>query len=122
MSNNKLNELLMKVNEPGFFDFLLHLNIDDALDKRDGNEFEMQWMSCFDKLKDVFFSDDDTEMIDKIREVSFKLSFRVCGNSDISAYISDDFEMISKSLLLDNCEYWPINYLLNRYLKGEFPG
>lgn len=122
MSNDKLNELLMIINEPKFFDFLLHINIDDALDKRDGDEFEKQWLNSFNKIKNICFPDDCIEIINRIREASFKLSFKVCGDSDVSAYISDDFEMISKCLLLNDAECWPLSYLLNRYLKGEFPG
>lgn len=121
MSNDTLNQLLIKINEPLFFAFLLYINVEDALDKRDGNEFEKQWLSWFNKINNICFSDESIKIINKIREVSFKLSFKVCENSDISAYISDDFEMISKSLLLNDTKSWPLDYLLNRYLKGEFP-
>lgn len=67
-------------------------------------------------------SNDNLNELLMIIEASFKLSFKVCGDSDVSAYISDDFEMISKCLLLNDSEGWPLSYLLNRYLKGESPG
>ncbi|WP_246494576.1 hypothetical protein [Brenneria izadpanahii] len=91
MAMNKLNDLYTKISAPSFFNFLKSLEIDTSLDIRDEDLFDSQWMDDFNRLENKSINKDDLDIINKIREYAFKESFKVIGNDEISARISDDF-------------------------------
>lgn len=57
-------------------------------------------MCEFNAVQRRVFSEEVINVIDTLRERSFKLAFRITGNSDISARISDDIELISKRMVM----------------------
>lgn len=121
MSNNKLAEVENFLSSASVFDFLKTLDADSALDSRDEPEFDDAWMKEFNSLKNEDFDADDIEHINSLREKAFKLSFRVINNSEISSRISDDFELIAKSVVVGKDNSWAISYLWSSYKVGKFP-
>ncbi|WP_380184772.1 hypothetical protein [Kalamiella sp. sgz302252] len=121
MTVNKLNDIFIKISVATFFDFLKKLDIDESLDARDEDPFDSQWMDNFNRLENESFDKDDLNIINKIREYVFKESFRVVESDEISARISDDFELIAKDLALNEKNSWPVNYLWKSYEAGIFP-
>lgn len=121
MSNNKLAEIENFLSSALVFDFLKTLDADSALDSRDEPEFDDAWMKEFNSLENESFDADDIEYINSLREKAFKLSFRVVNNSEISSRISDDFELIAKSIVVGKDNGWAISYLWSSYKGGKFP-
>ncbi|MCL2410628.1 MAG: hypothetical protein FWC97_03195 [Treponema sp.] len=121
MINNKLIEIDNYLSNPHFFDFLKSLEIDNALDLRDESEFDDCWMNEFNSLKNEVFQADDIKFIDSLREKAFKNSYPATGGSELSAYISDDIEIIAKSFVAGKENSWAITYLWSSYKNGRFP-
>ncbi|MCF8582510.1 hypothetical protein L2X67_22220 [Enterobacter ludwigii] len=121
MINNKLAEIEKFLSAVSVFDFLKTLDADSALDSRDEPEFDDAWMKEFNSLENESFDADDVEYINLLREKAFKLSFRVINDSEISSYISDDFELVAKSVIVGKDKSWAISYLWASYKSGNFP-
>ena len=98
--------------------------IAEMLDSRDSEDFENDWMRVFreielrEKLKPL--TSENLAKIEKIREISYKKTFDSTQNSELAAYVADDFELIAKSLFLDFNNEW-LNTLFLCYLQGIFP-
>lgn len=105
----------------GFFCFLSQLNVDSALDLRDDSQFDERWMCEFNAVQRGAFSEEVINLIDTLRERYFKLAFRITGNSDISARISDDIELISKRMVMGDQQSWAVKVLWSCYCNGLFP-
>lgn len=121
MDMNKLNDLYTKISTPSFFNFLKNLDIAKSLDTRDEDPFDSQWMDNFNRLENKPFNKDILDIINKIRECTFKESFKVIGSDEISDRISDDFELIAKDLALNEEDNWSVSYLWKSYQAGIFP-
>lgn len=109
------------LEEPDFFAFLSQINVDSALDLRDDSPFDERWMCEFNAVQRGAFSEEVINVIDTLRERSFKLAFRITGNSDISARISDDIELISKRMVMGDQQSWAVKGLWSSYCNGLFP-
>lgn len=121
MINSKLVEVDDKLSDSSFFNFLQCLNVDEALDLRDDPKFDTLWMNEFNKLENESLSITERLNVDTLREKAFKNSFKVINDSEISACISDDIELIAKNFILGKKDSWGINYLWDCYLKRVFP-
>lgn len=113
---NKQSLFLLKsiISETNFFNFMEKINEEDFFNLREDESFESEWLENFNDLKKVRLDDDLVEIINQIREISFKNTFLYTQNPEISSYISDDFELISKSLLL-NEDNWILKHLWKAY-------
>ncbi|MEE6032942.1 hypothetical protein [Avibacterium paragallinarum] len=113
---NKQILFLLKniISETNFFNFMEKINEEDFFNLREDESFESEWLENFNDLKKVKLDDDLVEIINQIREISFKNTFLYTQNPEISSYISDDFELISKSLLL-NEDNWILKHLWKAY-------
>ncbi|EHR8835721.1 hypothetical protein ABJ851_000600 [Shigella flexneri] len=109
------------LDEPDFFAFLNQLNVDNALDLRDDSQFDERWMCEFNTVQRRSYSDEVINVIDTLREKSFKLAFRITANSDISARISDDIELICKRMVMGEQQSWSVKGLWSCYCNGQFP-
>lgn len=96
------------------FNFMEKINEEDFFNLREDESFESEWLENFNDLKKVKLDDDLVEIINQIREISFKNTFLYTQIPEISSYISDDFELISKSLLL-NEDNWILKHLWKAY-------
>lgn len=113
---NKQSLFLLKniISEANFFNFMEKINEEDFFNLREDERFESEWLGNFNNLEKVKLDDDLVEIINQIREISFKNTFLHTQNPEISSYISDDFELISKSLLL-NEDNWILKHLWKAY-------
>lgn len=113
---NKQSVILLKntISETNFFNFMDKVNEEDFFNLREDESFESEWLKIFNNLEKVKLDDDLVKIINQIREISFKNTFLHTQNPDISSYISDDFELISKSLLL-NEDNWVLKHLWKAY-------
>ncbi|MBN3567254.1 hypothetical protein [Burkholderia cenocepacia] len=121
MVSKILIDIDVEISRSDFFDFLSGLDFDDMLDKRDAIQFDDLWMQAFDDIDGFFLSAGDEKFLNSVREKAFKLSFRASGNLDIAGRVSDDVELIAKSMLAEKVDSWPVKVLWDSYKKGDFP-
>lgn len=123
---NDLNalRLFLDENRMNFFEDLHSDIVDEMLDSRDSHNFEKDWLQVSheiehrEKLNPL--PEPTLAELDKIRETAYKAVFSVTENSDLAAYVSDDFELIGKALALNFNDEW-LTRLWSTYLKGSFP-
>jgi len=94
--------------------------IDEILDNRDEETFSDVWTNAYEETKHFTIEPKLKTEIDRIRENIFKTVFQKTNSSDLSAYISDDFDLIALHLLADSKNNW-IVALQETYLKNEIP-
>ncbi len=99
-------------------------DLDDILDERDQTEFEQPWLDCSERIKAAWESESIDEAtvktMDEIRKESFLVVSRATGQHEIASYVSDDFELISKSLALGLNDPYATE-LLDFYRSGKIP-
>lgn len=83
MSNAHLLEMDAVPSAPGFFDFLGDVDCDRALDSRDAESFDAQWMAAFDAIDGDPGTAIDRPAVDALREKAFKLAFGASGNAGV---------------------------------------
>jgi len=96
------------------------LDVDEALTARDDLEFEEKWLHLSRQVKAAKFDDAEIKMTDRLREVAFRTTYEHTSDPEISAEVSDDFEVISMGVasgLQDDFLVW----LLESYIAGRFP-
>lgn len=121
MTNAYLLEMDAILSVPGFFDFLGDLDCDSALDSRDAEPFDTQWMASFDDVDGDLGAAVDRPVVDALREKAFKLAFSASGSADVAACVSDDIELIARSRSSGRTNGWPTHVLWNAYRSGRFP-
>lgn len=106
-----------------YYEFLRGLNEDEALERREEPEFDREWVEEFERLEKMReqLSEQELAAIASLREQAFKQSYRVLSSPDVSAYISDDLELIAMSLLLGETSSWALQTLKMSYDEGQFP-
>ncbi|RAP97318.1 hypothetical protein DPR02_38690 [Burkholderia cepacia] len=121
MMHAHLLEMDASLSAPGFFDFLADLDCDRALDSRDAEPFDAQWMASFDEIDGDPGAVLDRPAVDALREKAFKLAFGASGHAGVAACVSDDIELIARSRLSGRTDGWPTSVLWNAYRSGRFP-
>ncbi len=121
MMHAHLLEMDAILSAPGFFDFLADLDCDRALDSRDAEPFDAQWMASFDEIDGDPGAALDRPAVDALREKAFKLAFGASGHAGVAACVSDDIELIARSRLSGRTDGWPTSVLWNAYRSGRFP-
>ncbi|WP_338641843.1 hypothetical protein [Burkholderia pyrrocinia] len=121
MTNAHLLEMDAVLSAPGFFDFLGDVDCDRALDSRDAEPFDAQWMAAFDAIDGDPGTAIDRPAVDALREKAFKLAFGASGNAGVAACVSDDIELIARSRLSGRTDGWPTQMLWDAYKNGRFP-
>ncbi|WP_018883130.1 hypothetical protein [Paenibacillus massiliensis] len=108
---------------PEYYEFLRELNEEEALERREEPEFDQHWVAEFERLEKSReqLSEQELAAIHSLREQAFKQSYRVMSSPDVSAYISDDLELIAMSLLLGEASSWALQILKLSYDEGQFP-
>ena len=98
--------------------------LDDILDERDQSDFEQPWLDCAERIKGAWDSnavdEATTKCMDEIRKESFLAVSRATQQHEIASYVSDDFELISKSIALDLDDTYATD-LLESYRSGKIP-
>lgn len=95
-------------------------NIDDILDNRDNDEFSELWTNSYNQIKKRSLESEVKEKINETRKEIFMLTYQKTNSSDLSAYISDDFDLICLQYLSETENNW-VNKLYATYLKSEIP-
>ena len=120
--NNQLDKL-----RHNFFEILKSIlehidieNIDDILDNRDNDEFSELWTNSYNQIKKISLESEVKEKISEARKEIFILTYQKTNSSDLSAYISDDFDLICLQYLSETDNEW-VNKLYATYLNREIP-
>jgi hypothetical protein len=96
------------------------LDLDEVLDARDEEHFDKSWIETFKLIDKLTLKRSDAQLIDNIREISFKKTYKYCEDSDLAACVSDDFELIAKALYFNLSDPF-INSLWISYKNHNIP-
>lgn len=94
--------------------------IDEILDNRDLPEFSDAWMKAYQAVDEETIDEETEDAITHIRKEIFISIFKTTGSSELPAYISDDFGLISSYYIHDIENSWVTN-LLFTYLNHQIP-
>lgn len=95
--------------------------INDILDNRDDDsEFDGLWMNAYNQISNIHIEEDVKAKIDEIRKDTFMLTMRKTGSHDLSAFISDDIELICLHYLNKTGNNW-VAGLYATYVERIFP-
>ncbi|WP_347216565.1 hypothetical protein [Chryseobacterium sp.] len=118
----KLNKLEAAFNE-SLKAALHHITpekIDEILNNRDLPEFSDEWMKAYHSVEEKVSDEETEDAITHIRKEIFISIFKATGSSELPAYISDDFGLIS-SYYIHNIENSWVTNLLFTYLNHQIP-
>jgi hypothetical protein len=89
---------------------------------RDTPNFEERWLEAFAALNQraTEISEAELRAVDVLREAAFKAAYRNSLNPDFAAFVSDDFELIARAIVLGVDAPW-INGLWLCYKNDRFP-
>ncbi|SQI36384.1 Uncharacterised protein [Leminorella richardii] len=119
----RLTEVESQISSPTFFDFLQHIDLYSELDARDEADFDDRWMAEYHRLEQKRFHEEINRLIDRLRELAFKGAYRAVQDADAAARVSDDMELVAKSMALgeEERESWSMAFLWEAYRQGTFP-
>lgn len=104
-------------------DYYAALECDDALDQRDSHHpFDSDWAGLY-AATSTRWSAVSTEVhsqVDAIRKEAFLMVSRATRQHEIASYVSDDFDLICRCLVL-GIEHGMIEHLWRAYQRGTFP-
>lgn len=114
------SDILGKINDGVFFERIFAQEDDwnAALDARDNAAFDAAWLESKEKLA-VGYPIEETAT-KEVREAVFKTVFRLTGNPDLAAYVSEDFGLITQANL-HGADIAFICRLWDSYAQGIFP-
>ena len=108
------------LNEECFFE----KDLDGILDKRDKQPFDGEWVKAYKQVEAAWgkfnASKKMNSLKEKIRKESFLMTSIATEQHEIVSYVSDDFDLICKHLLLGSKNKF-IDELLSIYLKNKLP-
>lgn len=122
MITEKIHQLAAAFNESlkAALDNIDPEKIDEILDNRDSSTFSDLWMEAYKTVEDKITDEETVDKISDIRKEIFVSIFRSAESSDLSAYVSDDFELISSYYIHQIENKWVTN-LLFTYLNHQIP-
>lgn len=94
---------------------------EQILDKRDMDIFSNKWMDIYKSIHEKIEKDQvDNSSSDILRENVFKIVLANTGNSDLAAYISDDFGLFLDAVQINFNNEW-LNSLWITYKENKIP-
>ena len=103
------------------------IDIDAYLDARDAEPFDQLWQEAYAAVEQAK-AKERPEIIARLeqdsqqeRERVFKLVYRATKNSELAAYISDDFDLISNAWWLGIADQPFLSQMSASYLAGKLP-
>ncbi len=99
------------------------IDFDAVLDSRDEEPFDSNWVTSHQRIEAAWSAsstDEQTAQVNKIRQAAFVAASLMTNNHEIAAYISDDFELIAKSVVLGDLDSFTSG-LVKRYERGGVP-
>lgn len=118
----KINKLEAAFNE-SLKAALHHIDsdkIDSILENRDLSVFSDAWMEAYHAIDEKAVDQETEDKITHIRKEIFVSIFRITESTELPAYISDDFGLIS-SYYIQNIENKWVANLLFTYLNHKIP-
>lgn len=94
--------------------------IDEILDNRDSSTFSEAWMEAYQAVDEKTVDEETADAVTHIRKEIFVSIFKATGSSELPAYISDDFGLISSYFIHDIENSWATN-LFFTYLNHQIP-
>lgn len=94
--------------------------IDKILDNRDLPAFSDTWMEAYQAIEEKIVDEATEDAVTHIRKEIFISTFKATGSSELPAYISDDFGLIS-SYYIQSIENSWVTHLLYTYLNHQIP-
>ncbi|AZB23152.1 hypothetical protein [Chryseobacterium bernardetii] len=94
--------------------------IDEILDNRDLPAFSDTWMEAYQAIEEKIVDEATEDAVTHIRKEIFISTFKATGSSELPAYISDDFGLIS-SYYIQGIENSWVTHLLYTYLNHQIP-
>lgn len=95
-------------------------HFDSYLDLRDSEDFEDKWVHDYNSLEIFTYSAEQKKHINIIREFAFKQCLKVTHHSELSSYVSDDFELLAKAACNDYTSEF-LTSMHEAYKKGKLP-
>ncbi|AZA90713.1 Uncharacterised protein [Chryseobacterium nakagawai] len=94
--------------------------IEEILNNRDSSEFSDAWMKAYHAVDGKEIDEETEDTVMHIRKEIFISIFKATSSSELPAYISDDFGLISSYYIHDIENSWVTN-LLFTYLNHQIP-
>lgn len=94
--------------------------INEILDNRDSSTFSEAWMEAYQAVDEKTVDEETEDAVNQIRKEIFVSIFKATGSSELPAYISDDFGLISSYFIHDIENSWATN-LFFTYLNHQIP-
>ena len=116
----RVDELLSKINR----DMFANINVNEILELRDDTMFDSEWIRVYKLIEEqkqsLGYSDEDKKSSDEYRKMVYKKIYEYSDDSEIAAYISDDFGLIYDCEVLGYSDSW-IEALENYYAMCQIP-
>jgi len=95
-----------------------------ALDQRDTDVFEADWLRVFHEVearrKEMPLSPEFLGLVDEIRELAYKRTFRITQHPEVCAAVSEDLGLVATALASGYEDGW-LRSLWLTYTVGAFP-
>ena len=95
-----------------------NLDIDEALDLRDSEEFDSEWVRVYHLVEERKTA--ESEECRGIREKAYISALEFGEYEDIAACVSDDFGLIFDAESVGFCDPW-LDKLIDCYRRSVFP-
>ena len=113
----RVDELLSKINR----DMFANINVNEILELRDDTMFDSEWIRVYKLIEEqkqsLGYSDD---RINKQIKMVYKKIYEYSDDSELAAYISDDFGLIYDCEVLGYSDSW-IEALESYYAMCQIP-
>lgn len=98
-----------------------NLDIGEALDLRDSEEFDSEWMRLYNLVEQHKNEGEDSGAeLDEICETAYMKTFDTREDDELAAYVSDDFGLMYDAETLGICDPW-LDKLIDCYRRSVFP-
>lgn len=94
--------------------------IEQMVESRESDEFDAAWVASFQQVEGLVIPVRNTQLLAQLREQAFKEAYQKTGNSDIAAFVCDDFELMARAWVLVPASEW-VAALRQNYSVGRFP-
>lgn len=114
---------LHQMISPSFFKKSDIGNVDKILDYRDEDIFDSEWIDMYNSInqeRNQFQFNKYKSELELIRKDVFLVSDNFFGHHEISSYISDDFDLIAKAIIVSSKDK-RITCLLDYYINYGVP-
>lgn len=105
-------------NIPGAIE---NLDIDEALDLRDSEEFDSEWMRIYNLVEQRKNECEDSGAeLEEICEMAYLNAFDTREDDEIASYVADDFGLMYDTERLGISDPW-LDKLIDCYRRSVFP-